>query len=69
MGAITVLSFGIIYPGIVKVLPAMLGGNLFKTEARDYVIMDSPLPRFLALAIIAGAGFGSYYGAKHKSQF
>ena len=68
MGAITVLSFGIIYPGIVKVLPAMLGGNLFKTEARDYVIMDSPLPRFLALAIIAGAGFGSYYGAKHKKS-
>jgi hypothetical protein len=64
MGAITVLAFGIIYPGIVKVLPAMLGGNMFKTEARDYSIMDSPLPRLLAVAIIAGAGFGTYIGIK-----
>ena len=37
MGAITVVSFGLIYPGIVKVLPSMLGGNLFKTGVyRDW---------------------------------
>jgi hypothetical protein len=66
MGAITVLSFGLIYPGIVKVLPSMLGGNLFKTEARDYVIMDSLFPRILAIGTIIGAAFGTYHASKNN---
>jgi len=66
MGAITVVSFGLIYPGIVQVLPAMLGGNLFLTEARDYVIMDSMFPRLLAVGSIIGAAFGTYHASKNN---
>jgi len=66
MGAITVVSFGLIYPGIVKVFPSMLGGNLFKTEARDYVIMDSLFPRILAIGTIIGAAFGTYHASKNN---
>ncbi|MFN8359674.1 MAG: DUF2723 domain-containing protein [Candidatus Kapaibacterium sp.] len=63
-GVIGVLIFGVIYPGVVKVMPAMLGGDFLRTEAREYVINDSPLIQLLALAILLGSGVGVWYGRK-----
>ncbi len=65
-GVIGVLVFGIIYPGVVKILPAMIGGNFLRTEAREYVFNDDVLIKMISLAIIAGAGFGVWYGLKNK---
>lgn len=69
MGAIAVVIFIIIYPGIVKWYPAMLGGESpFKNEAKEYLIENSPVMTLLAILFVGGAGYGVWYGIKkHRS--
>jgi hypothetical protein len=66
MGVLSVVAFGIIYPGIVKIIPSMLAGNLFRTEAHEYSIADNPAVILLALGIIGAAIFGVWYGTKNN---
>ncbi len=63
-GFIGVLIFGIVYPGVVKIMPAMLGGNLFRTEAREYVFNNEVFIQIIALAILIGSVVGVWYGRK-----
>lgn len=67
MGAIAIGIFFIIYPFIVKYIPAMLAGHSpNRNLAHEYSIEDSTFLVFLALAIIALALFGAWYSWKHK---
>ena len=65
-GVIGIVIFGIIYPGVVKVLPAMIGGDFLRTEAREYAYNDSIFVSMIAFLLIAGSGFGVWYGMKNK---
>lgn len=65
-GVIGIVIFGIIYPGVVKILPAMIGGDFLRTEAREYAYNDSIFVSMIAYLIIAGSAFGVWYGMKNK---
>ncbi len=66
-GVISVIAFGIIYPGIVKILPSMLGGDFLRTEAREYLFENNFFIQLVAVAILLSAVFGVWYGFK-KNQ-
>ncbi|MFP4543685.1 MAG: protein O-mannosyl-transferase family [Candidatus Kapaibacterium sp.] len=69
MGLIAMVIFGIIYPGIVKWLPAFLAGHTpGRNAAREYTIEDEALLTYLALAIIFGAVALFVWGLKNKKQ-
>lgn len=61
-GVISVVAFGIIYPGIVKILPSMLGGDFGRTEAREYIFENSLFIRVIAVAILLSAVGGVLIG-------
>lgn len=65
MTVIGLLVFALVYPGIVKYFPALLGGDLpMRTPAKEYVVKDSPLMIFVAILLLGGAGYGVWYGRK-----
>ncbi|MCS6808066.1 MAG: DUF2723 domain-containing protein [Bacteroidota bacterium] len=65
MTIIALVAFAIVYPGIVKYFPALLGGDLpIRTRAKEYIVKDNPLMIVLALLILGGAGYGVWYGRK-----
>jgi tetratricopeptide (TPR) repeat protein len=67
MGAIAVFIFGIIYPGIVKWIPAMLDGNLlFKNDCNEYIIEGAPIITVFTIGVIGFAGFLLWYAHKKK---
>ena len=67
MGAIAVFIFGIIYPGIVKWIPAMLDGNLlFKNDCNEYIIEGAPIITVFTIGVIGLAGFLLWYAHKKK---
>lgn len=66
MGIISMIAFAIIYPGIVKIIPSMMAGNLFRTDAHEYSITDSPAVILLAGLIVLGALAGVWYGTKNN---
>ncbi|HAY37336.1 MAG: DUF2723 domain-containing protein [Rhodothermales bacterium] len=53
-GAVSSLSFLIVYPGLVQVLPGVLG--------------DSPTPLFLTVTFFAAIGFGVWWSHKNGKQ-
>ncbi len=62
MTVIGLVTFALVYPGIVKFFPALLGGDLaIKNAAREYAVKDSPLMLVLAVVILGGAGYGVWY--------
>ncbi len=70
-GAIAILTFWIVYPGVVKWLPTMLAGDLpFRTPAREHVVEDSWLVRLLAIGILVAAAAAFWkIGYKQKKSF
>lgn len=68
-GAIAVVLFFGIYPGIVKMFPALLAGNLpFKNEAKEYILSNNPFFIFLAIALVVAAIYGVWMGMKKNRQ-
>lgn len=65
MSAIAVLIFFVIYPGIVKWLPALLAGHSpSRNEAREYAIENSTALTAFTLAIIGLIGYGFFWAHK-----
>lgn len=68
MGIFAVVLFFIVYPGVVKWIPALLAGHLpFKNELRQYLYSSNIFIVATILAII-GVGFLYYYGHKKKND-
>jgi hypothetical protein len=62
MTVIGLVTFALVYPGIVKYFPALLGGDLaIKNAAREYAIKDSPMMIVLAVLLLGGAGYGVWF--------
>ncbi len=65
MGIISVVVFFVVYPGIVKYIPALLGGHFpMKNELQEYVF-DSDFMPFIAIGIMLLAVWGFYWGYKN----
>jgi len=64
-GVVSVLTFFVIWPGIVNWIPDALDGS-FKGGPID--IRDSDLLRISPLLVIGGLLYGVYYSAKHKKR-
>ncbi len=70
MTIISVVIFFIIYPFIIKWIPAFLAGHTAgKTQAREYAIEDSIFLQIIAIGSIAGAGYLLWYGLKKKVEW
>ncbi len=68
-GIIAVVLFFGIYPGIVKMFPALLAGNLpFKNEAKEYWVRSSPFLTIIAVASVFAAAYGVWVGMKKNRQ-
>jgi tetratricopeptide (TPR) repeat protein len=68
MGIITVITFWVIYPGVVKYIPALFGGHFpMKNEAGEYII-EGNFVKYIALALIAFIIYLFYYGWKKKFE-
>lgn len=68
-GAIAVVLFFGIYPGIVKWFPALLAGNWpFKNEAKEYIIEGSLFIKILAILSVPAALVGIWISIKNKHQ-
>lgn len=66
MGVLAVVLFFIVYPGIVKWIPALLGGHFpIKNELRQYLYTSNVFVVLTILGIIC-VGFLHYWG--HKKQ-
>ncbi len=62
---LSVVVFGIIYPGIVKWLPAMLDGSLlFKNDCKEHIVQNVPAVTFLAILMIVAAIFLFWWSIK-----
>ena len=69
VGIISVILFTIIYPGIVKWIPAFLAGHSpIKNEAREYTIEDSPILVLLPIVIIILAGYYMWWAQKKEKH-
>jgi len=65
MGIIAVALFILIYPGVVKWYPALLGGDWpFKNEAREHLVKDSAFLTFLAIVMVLGSAAGVWWGKR-----
>ena len=63
MTVIGLVVFALVYPGIVKFFPALLGGDLpLRNAAKEYAVKDSPLMLIFAILLLGGAGYGVWYG-------
>jgi tetratricopeptide (TPR) repeat protein len=68
MGIITLVVFWIIYPGVVKYIPALLGGHFpMKNEAGEYII-EGDFVFYFAFLIIAFLIYLFYLGWKKKHE-
>ncbi len=66
---VSVVIFFIVYPGIVKYLPALLAGHTpFRNEAKDYIIEDSMFLTILAIGAILVAMYLLWDGLKKKNH-
>lgn len=66
-GIIASMIFFVIYPGIVKWIPAMLDGNMpFKNECREYVVEGNFLISAMVVGVVILAGVGLWYGYKRR---
>ncbi len=64
MGIIAVVTFFVVYPGIVKWIPALLSGHFpFKNEIGQYTTEGAWVP-FVAIFGLLAAVFGFYVGYK-----
>ncbi|MCX6134104.1 MAG: DUF2723 domain-containing protein [Ignavibacteriales bacterium] len=59
-GVAAMIIFGIIYPGVVKVLPSLLDGEFGGTK--------SELFTFMPIALIGAAFYGIYYSVKKQNR-
>lgn len=59
-GIVAVIIFGVIYPGVVKVLPSLLDGEFGGTK--------SEIITFIPIALIIGAIYGIYYSVREKKR-
>ncbi|MCO5250900.1 MAG: DUF2723 domain-containing protein [Candidatus Kapabacteria bacterium] len=67
MTVIAVLVFYLIYPIIVKWIPAFLAGHTAgKSQAREYAIDNSLFLQLVAIGSIIGAAYALFYGMKKK---
>ncbi|MBI5325351.1 MAG: DUF2723 domain-containing protein [Ignavibacteriae bacterium] len=67
MGVISILIFFLIYPGIIKWVPAFLGGDLpFKNECKEAIIKDSPMVTVFFILIVLGAIATLWYSYKNN---
>lgn len=69
MGGISIVVFFIIYPVIIKWVPAFLAGHTSgKTDAREYAIDNNPMLTLLTLVVIFGAIATAIWGyiKKHR---
>ena len=67
MGIIAVVTFFVIYPGIVKWIPALMAGHFpFKNEVGQYTTEGAWVP-FIAIFGILAAIYGFYYGQKKNN--
>ncbi|MGB9701842.1 MAG: DUF2723 domain-containing protein [Candidatus Kapaibacteriota bacterium] len=66
---ISVIIFSIIYPGIVKWIPALLAGHSpTKNDAHEYMITDSLFLRLIPIILVLLAGYYLWYSQK-KSRY
>lgn len=69
IGALGVIIFFGIYPGIVTWMPTLLAGNLpFLNEAREYIVRDSNLLRFIGLVLVVAPFVMTFYGVRNKRR-
>ncbi len=65
-GIVSVLIFFVLYPGMVKWIPALLAGHLpFKNECHEYLVSGNIISYFV-VAVVLAAAYGLYYGYKNK---
>ena len=70
MGIIAIVVFFMIYPVIVKWIPAFLSGHSSgRSKAFEYAIEDSVFLKIVAIGSIIGALVGFYIGYKKKIQW
>lgn len=68
-GGISLVIFGVIYPGVVKYLPALLAGHSpTRNEAREYSIEDSDGLMFFAIALIIGTLIAFIWAYKNNKK-
>lgn len=66
---ISIIIFSIIYPGIVKWIPALLAGHSpTKNDAHEYIITDSLFLRLIPIILVILAGYYLWYSQK-KSRY
>ncbi len=66
---IGLVIFYIIYPTIVKSIPALLAGHTpGRNEAREYTMENSDALRYITMLVIAGIGVLFYYAKKSKNE-
>jgi hypothetical protein len=68
MGILAIITFFVIYLGIINWVPTLLGGDLpFKNKCREFLVEDSPFVIILFFAILVGSiGLLWYSYKKHK---
>ncbi len=67
MGALTLIGFAIVYPGVVKYFPALLSGNLpFKNEAQEYYVEDEFWVKLFGVLMVLTTLAGVVYGIRTK---
>ncbi len=68
-GIISVVMLYIIYPGIVKYIPALLAGHTpWRNAAREYLIEDSTVLTFFTITAVLATIFILYKGLKNKKH-
>lgn len=66
---IALVLFAVIYPGVVKWIPALLAGHTANRDAaREYLISDSTALTFFAIMIIVATIGAFVYGYKNNKQ-
>lgn len=69
VGVISIAIFTIIYPIIVKWIPAFLAGHSpNRNEAREYLIENSPILTILPIIIVILAGYYLWWAKKKEKQ-
>ncbi len=62
---LSTIIFSIIYPGIVKWIPALLSGHSpMKNDAREYIIENSFILRLIPIILVIAAGYYTWFSVK-----